>query len=215
MPQRQDSRRASVGPRSGMYLTVNFDLLLPVLVDIPDEIVHLPHQLQVAEGQFIRRHPEHVPHGRKCPGKGHRFYQIISDEQQKWGELFRIMDVHIWRRRCSSSICDGGHLNGAVVKGRRCCLSVLTPVDCCCWPSWPVCSWIWSRFPQPPPCKAHSDVTRVLLPLLFLCFGFYTNKRLEKAPSHRKADVFLPALTKGQQTHFSGHGHESITICTP
>lgn len=53
MPQRQNSRHQSIAPHSGMYLTVNFDLLLPVLVDIPDEIVHLPHQLQVAEGQFI------------------------------------------------------------------------------------------------------------------------------------------------------------------
>lgn len=60
---------APPGPRSGTNLAVDFDLLLPVLVDVPDEIVHLPHQLQVAEGQFVRGHPEHVPHGRKRPGK--------------------------------------------------------------------------------------------------------------------------------------------------
>lgn len=35
------------------YLAVYFDLLVPVLADVPDEIVHLSHQLQVAEGQFV------------------------------------------------------------------------------------------------------------------------------------------------------------------
>lgn len=82
MPQRQDSRREPIAPHSGTDLTVNFDLLLPVLADIPDEVVHLPHQLQVAEGQFIRRHPEHVPHGSKCPGKWHTFFQTTQDKQQ-------------------------------------------------------------------------------------------------------------------------------------
>lgn len=51
------------------YLTVNFDLLLAVLVDVTDEVVHLPHQLQVAEGDFVRRHPEQVPHGGKCAAR--------------------------------------------------------------------------------------------------------------------------------------------------
>lgn len=37
----------------GAYLTVNFDLLVPILVYFADEIVHLSHQLEVAEGQFV------------------------------------------------------------------------------------------------------------------------------------------------------------------
>lgn len=80
------------------------------------------------------------------------------------------MNVPVWRRRCSSSICDGGRLSGAEAKakGRGCACAVLTPVDCCCWQSWPVCSWIWSRFPQPPPCKTH----RVTLPESSRLFAF-------------------------------------------
>lgn len=63
------------------YLTVNFDLLLAVLVDVTDEVVHLPHQLQVAEGDFVRRHPEQVPHGGKCAVGGggiQRYYHHLQ-----------------------------------------------------------------------------------------------------------------------------------------
>lgn len=52
-----------------MYLAVNFDLLVTILVDVPNEIVHLSHQLKVAEGKFVRGYPEHIPHGSKCPRK--------------------------------------------------------------------------------------------------------------------------------------------------
>lgn len=48
---------------------MNLDLLVAVLVNFPDEVVHLPHQLEVAEGQLVRGDPEHVPHGCERPGE--------------------------------------------------------------------------------------------------------------------------------------------------
>lgn len=62
------------------YLAVNFDLLLAVLVDVADEVVHLLHELQVAEGQFVRGHAKHVPHGGEC-----------AEEQSRW------LDVEVWK----------------------------------------------------------------------------------------------------------------------
>ena len=38
---------------SSCYLAVNFDLLVTILVDVPDEVVHLAHQLKVAESQLV------------------------------------------------------------------------------------------------------------------------------------------------------------------
>lgn len=62
------------------YLTVNFDLLLVVLVDVTDKVVHLLHELQVAEGQFVRGHAKHVPQGSEC-----------AEEQSRW------LDVEVWK----------------------------------------------------------------------------------------------------------------------
>lgn len=62
-------RRASASISPCTYPAVDLDLLVSVLVDFPDEVVHLSHQLEVAQGQLVRGHPEHVPHGSKRPGK--------------------------------------------------------------------------------------------------------------------------------------------------
>lgn len=59
---------AAHAPTGRANLTVNFDLFLAILVDVSKEIVHLPHQLQVAQGQLVWGDPEEVPHWRKSPG---------------------------------------------------------------------------------------------------------------------------------------------------
>lgn len=59
---------------------MNFDLLFTVLVDVTDEVIHLPHELQVAEALFVRGHAKHVPHGGERAG-----------EQSRW------LDADAWK----------------------------------------------------------------------------------------------------------------------
>ena len=121
---RLSANKRSLSGSPGRYLLVGLGLVVHVLLHLLDELLQLPHQLQVAGGQLLRGAPEHVPHRGERPATGE-------------GETTGIRAASVWGRAGQGSSARCKPMNQCTA-GEGVAQRSLTQVERSCLQTWRV-----------------------------------------------------------------------------